>query len=233
MPLQTSGTISINDLRNEFGLGGTRGLNSFYADSSDPWIGTIPSSGTIAMNDFYGSSVRTARMGRPGFGDAATSFDYANRRIGWSRTDGSQFYYYEYGSTNSAFGSITRSTSLSTTAQLGGIWITQYYFGPFGGAYTQRPVFSISHRSASDSGWTTVRLKGPSFPSGGQVQFSLNRTSRYVFARHSYGTTEQRNYYAWRYTWFQSSGMSSLLQSIANMFVYCRIYNRSLYVKFE
>ena len=231
MPLQTSGTISINDLRNEFGLGGTRGLNSFYADSSDPWIGTIPTSGTIAMNDFYGSSVRTARMGRPGFGDAASSTGYVNRRIGWSRQDGSQFYLYEYGSTNAAFGSITRSTSLSTTAQLGGIWITQYWYGF--GSQTNRPVFSISHRSSSDSGWTRVRLKGPSFPSGGQVEFSLRRVDRYTFARHSYGTTEQRNYYAWRYVWWQSSGMSTLLQSIANLFVYCRIYNRSLYVKFE
>lgn len=63
MVMPTSGNISIAQLRSEFGLGGTRGLNSFYrggVNGSVPSYGSghntnIPTSGTIGMSSFYGA----------------------------------------------------------------------------------------------------------------------------------------------------------------------------------
>ena len=95
MPLQSSGTIRMNNIRNEFQLFGTVGLGStFTADATDPYIGRIPvTAGTnVQLTNFYGSSRRTARLGRPGFGNASASSGYNNRRIGWSLTNGSQFF---------------------------------------------------------------------------------------------------------------------------------------------
>ena len=230
MPLQTSGTISMADIRREFfGSVGTLGLGSTCtADATDPYIGRIPvSAGTnVQLTNFYGSSRRTARLGRPGFGNASASSGYLNRRIGWSLTNGSQFWLYEYGSQNVAFGSITRYTGLSTTANLGGIWVTQYNYG---GSQTY-PIFNISHRSSSNSGWTRFYIKGPTFPSGVTREYTFYRTSAAMFNRPNYGTTEQRNYYAWRWVWY--TGDTTTLRNIANLIVYCRIYNRSLFVKF-
>ena len=46
MALQTSGSISMAQISGEFGLG--YAISSYYRDSSDPYIGTIPASGTIS-----------------------------------------------------------------------------------------------------------------------------------------------------------------------------------------
>lgn len=230
MPLQSFGPISMNNIRSEFqifrnvvGLGST-----FTADATDPYIGRIPQTGgtTVQLTNFYGSSRRTARMGRPGFGNSSSSSGYNNRRIGWSLRDGSQFWLYEYGSQNVAFGSITRYTGLSTRANLGGIWVTQYNYG---GSSTF-PIFNISHRSSSNSGWTRFYIKGPTFPSGVTREYTFSRTSAAMFNRPNYGNTNQRSYYAWRWVWY--TGDITTLRNIANLIVYCRIYNRSLFVKF-
>jgi hypothetical protein len=60
MPLQTSGTISINDLRNEFGnTPGQDGLNEYYRGGSYvpniPQNNNVPTSGQIALSNFYGA----------------------------------------------------------------------------------------------------------------------------------------------------------------------------------
>ena len=49
MPLQSSGTISINDIAGEFG--GNKKLKSYYGVASG-----IPTSGEISIQDFYGAS---------------------------------------------------------------------------------------------------------------------------------------------------------------------------------
>ena len=240
MALQTSGAISINDLRTEFGyLGATTGLGSslLYRDSTDPYIGTIPASGQISMDDFYGASIRTARLNaRLGVAYNNFSFGIYNTRIGWSRLDGSQFYLFESGSQNNAMGSITRDTSLSTRARLGGIWCTNYYLGSYAGSSFYRYAFNISHRSSSNSGWTTVQVKGPNGSNGSTVVYTVNRSSMQF--KRQYGNTEQRNHYQWTLissTSTVSNGYSqgSTAGLLASMFTYARINNRPIYVRFS
>jgi hypothetical protein len=58
--LQTSGTISIDDLRTEFGDTGSSSLGEFYRGGSlVPNTGTnaaVPTSGTISLSNFYGAA---------------------------------------------------------------------------------------------------------------------------------------------------------------------------------
>ena len=60
MALQTSGTISIDDLRTEFGDTGSSSLGEFYRGGSlVPNTGTnvaVPTSGTISLSNFYGAA---------------------------------------------------------------------------------------------------------------------------------------------------------------------------------
>ena len=60
MALQTSGTITIGDLRTEFGDTGSSSLSEFYRGGSlVPNTGTnaaVPTSGTISLSDFYGAA---------------------------------------------------------------------------------------------------------------------------------------------------------------------------------
>ena len=60
MALQTSGTITIGDLRTEFGDTGSSSLSEFYRGGSlVPNTGTnvaVPTSGTISLSNFYGAA---------------------------------------------------------------------------------------------------------------------------------------------------------------------------------
>lgn len=60
MALPGSGTITIDDLRTEFGATGTRGLADFYRGGAfvpdTPTNAGVPTSGTISLDDFYGAS---------------------------------------------------------------------------------------------------------------------------------------------------------------------------------
>ena len=62
MAMQTSGPISIQDLKIFFGAGGTRGMSDFYRGGTFvPDISAnsgIPTSGEIALGDFYGSQAQ-------------------------------------------------------------------------------------------------------------------------------------------------------------------------------
>jgi hypothetical protein len=57
MALQTSGSISLLDIQNEFGGSNPIGLNEYYGAASG-----IPASGTIAIGDFYGASAFNANL---------------------------------------------------------------------------------------------------------------------------------------------------------------------------
>ena len=62
MAMQTSGEISIQDLKIFFGAGATRGMSDFYRGGTFvPNISAnsgIPTSGQIALSDFYGSQAQ-------------------------------------------------------------------------------------------------------------------------------------------------------------------------------
>lgn len=70
MALPGSGTITIDDLRTEFGATGTRGLSDFYRGGAfvpdTPTNAGVPTSGIIALSDFYNASADA--------GDAPTFF---------------------------------------------------------------------------------------------------------------------------------------------------------------
>lgn len=60
MALPSSGTISLNDIKSEFGATGTRDITDFYRGGlyvpNIPVNSGVPMSGTIALTDFYGAS---------------------------------------------------------------------------------------------------------------------------------------------------------------------------------
>ena len=51
MALQSSGSISLNDIAGEFGGSTPHSLSEYYSAASG-----VPSSGTISFDDFYGTS---------------------------------------------------------------------------------------------------------------------------------------------------------------------------------
>jgi hypothetical protein len=62
MPLPTSGPLSLNDIKGEFGGPTSPSLGDYYAGGTYVPAGTsgtngaVPSSGTISINNFYGTS---------------------------------------------------------------------------------------------------------------------------------------------------------------------------------
>ena len=81
MAMQTSGEISIQDLKIFFGAGGTRGMSDFYRGGTFvPDISAnsgIPTSGEIALSDFYGSQAqRTVTVSPTSQGGNGTGSSY-------------------------------------------------------------------------------------------------------------------------------------------------------------
>lgn len=228
MALQSSGSITMDQIRNEFRQS-TGSIASYYRDASDPYIGTIPASGTIAYDDFYGSSVRTARMRA---GRVTTAFTYNNTifaKIGYGVTNGTRCWHPESGENGQAMGSSTRRSYMSTTANLGGI----HYF-----SYGNHRHVSISHQSSSNSGWTFCDFKGQDY-AGNTVTGTLRRASSSGsggtyrgFKRIGYSNSTQRSYYMWSWSW-ESWQYNSVLQRIGNMIVFSYLRNVDFFVRFR
>jgi len=215
MALQSSGSISMAQIRNEFGS--SYALSSYYRDNSDPYIGTIPASGTIAFNDFYSSSIRTARLSS-GAGNSYYSNGVFGRKIGWSVANGSQFWHYEFGYTNNAFGSSTRSSNISTTAALGGIHTV--YYG-------NHRHLTVSHRSGSNSGWTYLDFKVPLTPgSSALTTITIQRGSgsggTYRGFKRNFGSSAQQAYYSWSWSWesWQWNNIARIASGLINSYYY-------------
>ena len=226
MPLPSSGAISMSQIRNEFGS--SYAIGSYYRDNSDPYIGTIPASGAISYSNFYSSSRRTARL-RSGRGTTGLTSGTNYARIGYGVSNGTREWHPEYGSSTAAFGSSTRNSGLSTTAALGGV----HYF-----AYGNHRHITISHRSSSNSGWTFVDFRIPTFPSGTYTTRTLQRGVTpggggvYRGFMRLYGNSTQRQYYhwSWSYESYQSTGT---LAYIGNGLVFSYLYNYDWFIRFR
>jgi hypothetical protein len=113
MPLPTSGTLTLQDIENEFGGSGAIDLSEYYAGGTYVPFGTegingpIPTSGRIDISDFYGApfaapepvinfSIRTGQGD-----DDNTTFGEPSYVFGYSRVWGLSAPTDEYGTINS------------------------------------------------------------------------------------------------------------------------------------
>ena len=226
MAMQTSGTITMAQLNSQFARGYS--LSSYYSDNSDPYLRTIPTGGQLSFNQFYGSSVRTARLTG---GSATTSFTSGTlyRRCGYSVSNGSREWHPESGSQTNAFGSATRRNYLSTTANIGGIHA--FYNGP------AHKHITISHQSSSNSGWTFMDFKTYDYSNNlmtGTIQrgASMSGGTYRGFKRQS-GNSTQRQYYHW--SWSQN-GYNIPGGTFRNLFlglIFSYQYGKQFWVRFR
>ena len=226
MAMQTSGTITMAQLSSQFARGYS--LSSYYSDNSDPYLRTIPTGGQLSFNQFYGSSVRTARLTG---GSATTSFSSGTlyRRCGYSVSSGSREWHPEAGSQTNAFGSATRRNYLSTTANIGGIHA--FYNG---GAHKH---ITISHQSSSNSGWTFMDFKTYDYSNNlktGTIRRGTSMTGgTYRGFKRQTGNSTQRTYYHW--SWSQN-GYSMPASTFRDLFlglIFSYQYGKQFWVRFR
>lgn len=208
MAIQSSGALAISDLKDEFGGTAPHGMSEYY--DADPWIG-VPQSGTLDLTDFYGGSIRTARMNtiaeeRNGIlRDRFSQYSYLRgSRMGYGDST-TNFAFPEYDSvTPSALGSISRSTGLLTDGHdfkglhayfqnVNGSWKTSvevrphYYY-----------VVLTTDKNVETTGFTTLKINDSS-STYGTTEASLNRADAYQFEPVDTGPSQSSTRFQW--TW--------------------------------
>ena len=94
MPLQSSGSISINDVATEFGGTTPHAINEYYrAGTNVPDTtanASIPTSGTIALDDFYGGDSTAASSAQPYFNWKYYAYGstIGSMTVYWRKNDG-------------------------------------------------------------------------------------------------------------------------------------------------
>ena len=135
MALPTSGTLTLADIQTEFGGSNPIGLSEYYAGGSYVPAGTsgtngaVPSSGTISISDFYGTSA---------------ALDVQTVTIGLYTSKGGAWY---------GYGIAGGAISDGTFNPKGGASITRFEWASGGASLSF--VLSGSHTNA---GWTQVRI---------------------------------------------------------------------------
>lgn len=196
MALQTSGAISLNNVQSEFGGSNPIGINEYYA--ADPL--RLPASGTVDLEDFYGTSVRTTRIVC-----SANNDSYA--RYGYSKSNGYFFYVSESGQSGTAFGSSTRTSYLNagTLACVVGeddVYADAVVVG-FQGSNSNSGFTSIDFYSDTGAGAPSLSTKTTLLRSGATQYTALPGTSP---------TT-----YAWRWAYSGGAVNSGPFYDVENM----------------
>jgi len=195
MVLQTSGAISVRDVRNEFGLS-SDSMNTFTSGNTDLFSGTIPSTtSNIALSNFYGTSKRTARITV-----GVSSSAYSPNRYGWSLANYSGYYHAEAGVNTAAFGSITRYQGLI------GNNLVAIVTHDVSGSYEDDVHLEIFTTSSSNSGWTYMDVKFAGdfvYQAPGYIAHTFTRTAASHFGQ--MGGTGLSHHptntvYAWTFT---------------------------------
>ena len=140
--LKETGSLAFSEIEDEFSLSADAqlGINEFY--DADPYH-EVPASGTISVNNFFGTSRQTCAL-TPG-----RSSDTV-KRYGYSAYQGSSYYVSESGESSAAFGSISRTTSLhSASKNVSGIVaeIPAGYYYPGGIGAGMNIVIAINNNS--------------------------------------------------------------------------------------
>ena len=177
MPLPTSGPLSLNDIQTEFGGTNPISLNEYYAGGANVPAGTsgtngaVPSSGTISINNFYGTSKIVYRLDSDVYLDTALSPTDARvvfsvnsngtvlatgdtagtlASYNWiTPTTGSTTYYVRATLTSGTFSSGTTGTWLALTSNQS--WVTLFTSNSPGNKMT-----TATFELATDSGGTNV-----------------------------------------------------------------------------
>ena len=162
-----TGTLSINDIRTEYGLSGTLALSSLYAGGSiiaagaGGYNGAIPSSGTISLNNFKGHSAPPSVL------------DTQTVTVGFQSFSNGIIERTGYLSGYSAIGSVSDGTS---NVYSGAAVLELAHLSP-----PYRRVYFRLAGSRANSGWTTMKING----------ISLARTSA------SYSANSSRTTWIW------------------------------------
>lgn len=175
MPLQSSGAISLNDIQTEFGGTNPISISEYYSAASG-----VPASGTIALDDFYGTSSNmfqnTLNVGL--IGQEQWHYTGSTWRVGTVASGFSSTGAYATMLSNANFGSWTGNNN---AVNIGG---TTYYiiFMNYWNEIQGNAIFAFALGTSSSSttgtnvtGWNTLTFSGSGVPNGGTVTY--NRTN--------------------------------------------------------
>ena len=178
MALQSSGAISLDDIATEFGGSTPHALSEYYGVATG-----IPSSGTIALSDFYGASASAGSGGSGGSGSTATltpSNDQSSTshdRKGYGEQGKCDFFYPESvgGTHDDAFGSLTNTTGLISNCTVTSIAIINST-GSYPGT-TNSKILLVQVQSSgtviTQSAFSSIQFVGPTSSSSGNVTVSI------------------------------------------------------------
>jgi len=203
MALPSSGQLSLDDIQTEFGGSNPIGLSEYYGVASG-----VPSSGTIDISDFYGTSATATGQTMQVREDAVTNASNVARRVGFQLTNGGDFHHPEVGNYDpwsNSFGSLQNYNSLITGGSITGITLANYD-GSSISSNADYLVAVISTDRTTDGGWSSCSIAMTGHPTFGNYTHTLNRTSASGFSRHSrlasYRSTT-------RYKWYYIIGTYS------------------------
>ena len=167
MTVQSSGAISIQDVVDEFGGNTPHSLTEHYGD--DPYKG-VPESGTLSLDDFYGTSLRTCKLTlgklrRVGSSDTSDS----HARYGYAASGKSNYWHFEGSDcVSGGMGSTTRSSSIITSGTLLGFQAIEYS--------SSKSIELMTSRS-TNGGWTSLNFTiGSPFGVASNI-YSLSRSA--------------------------------------------------------
>ena len=159
MAISSSGSVGLNTLQSEFGGSNPIGISEYY--NADPHKPT-PSSGTIDLNSFRGSSVRTAKIVTGITSEPAPLRGYTSANGG--------YYEAQYGGkSGAAIGSITKTTGLISGRTLAGFVVFRDADIFNNWTHPDRRLY-ILQRGSGNSAWQSVNIKI------GVSNWTINRT---------------------------------------------------------
>lgn len=197
MALQSSGSISINNVAGEFGGSTPHSISEYYG--SDYYHG-VPASGSISLADFYSASIRTARLtvGAVARVSGGTISSTEHARYGYAASNKSNYWHFEGSSFSggapqtTGFGSATRTGSLISGGTFLGLQCIEYNT-PQGGTSPLMAVELMTTRS-TNGGWNNMHIKFPN------VVVSVNRSQGTFgpqFGQYEAGSPDINGVYKW------------------------------------